>query len=204
LSDEIAEQFVALDRNASLQVRSEAPSARLAGVNIANDPSALKDGVFRRLLTTTQGYSSGLVLTSSLLGFANFALAFMAPVVAVPVAAVLARKAFVDDRDRRRSARRMELKRRSNRYLDEVGFVVHKDFRDSIKRIHRQLRDHYTERAERLERTLGQARVAAEQARRRTDTEGADAGAASLEHAAVALERVKSAAARLVAVGPQA
>ena len=35
LSDEVAEQFLALDRNASLQVQSEAPTGRLAGLSIA-------------------------------------------------------------------------------------------------------------------------------------------------------------------------
>ena len=37
LSDEVAGQFLALDRNASLQVRSEAPASRLAGLSIAKE-----------------------------------------------------------------------------------------------------------------------------------------------------------------------
>jgi hypothetical protein len=200
LSDEIAGQFLALDRNASLQVRSEAPASRLAGLSIAKEAQLVKDGVLRRLVTTSQGYSSGMVLTSSLFGF--FAGPFLlVPVVTLPIAGLMARKAFVDDRDRKRNARRVELKRLSNRYLDEVGFVVYKDSRDAIKRVHRELRDHYAERAERLERTLRQAREAAELARRRTADAAGD-GSASLERAAHAVEQVQSAAARLVAVGP--
>lgn len=201
LSDEVAGQFVALDRNASLQVRSEVPD-RLTGLSITNDPSTMKDGVFRRLVTTSQGYSSGMVLTSSLFGLLAGSFGLLLPVITIPIAGLMARKTYIDDRDRRRNARRVELKRMSNRYLDEVGFVIYKDSRDSIKRIHRELRDHYAERAERLERTLQQAREAAEQARRRIAVEGADAGSASLDQAAVAVEQVKSAAARLVAVGP--
>jgi signal recognition particle receptor subunit beta len=200
LSDEIAGHFLALDRNASLQVRSEAPASRLAGLSIAKEAQFVKDGVLRRLVTTSQGYSSGMVLTSSLFGF--FAGPFLlVPVVTLPIAGLMARKAFVDDRDRKRNARRVELKRLSNRYLDEVGFVVYKDSRDAIKRVHRELRDHYAERAERLERTLRQAREAAELARRRS-ADAAGGGAASLERAAHAVEQVQSAAARLVAVGP--
>ena len=88
----------------------------------------------------------------------------------------------------------------ANRYLDEVGFVVHKDSRDAIKRVHRQIREHYAERAERLERTLQQARAAAEQARQRT----ADGGerrrrrprSTATPHA---VQQLKSAAERLVA-----
>ena len=68
----------------------------------------------------------------------------------------------------------------SNRYLDEVGFVVYKDSRDAVKRVHRELREHYAERAERLERTLRQAREAAEQAA----AERADARTARLEQPA--------------------
>ena len=72
----------------------------------------------------------------------------------LPIAGLMARRAFVDDRDRRRRPAAIELKRMAHRYLDEVGFVVHKDARDAIRAIHRQVREHYLERAERLERTL--------------------------------------------------
>ena len=162
----------------------------------------MKDGVVRRLVTTSQGYSSGMVLTSSLLGCLRRPFLLL-PVVTLPIAGLMARRAFVDDRDRRRTARRIELKRMSNRYLDEVGFVVHKDSRDAVKRIHRQLREHYSERAERLERTLGQAEGAAEQARRRSAAgERACRPDETIDRTAEAVQRVKPAAERLIAAAP--
>ena len=69
----------------------------------------------------------------------------------------------------------------AHRYLDEVGFVVHKDARDSIRTIHRQVREHYLERADRLERTLQQAKAAAEQARQRSGEHAA--GRAAVDRA---------------------
>jgi hypothetical protein len=89
----------------------------------------------------------------------------------------------------------------AHRYLDEVGFVVHKDARDSVRTIHRQVREHYLERADRLERTLQQAKAAAEHARQRSG-EQAPAEQRSIEQAADAVQSVRRAAERLIAAVP--
>ena len=65
----------------------------------------MKDGVVRRLVTTGQGYSSGVVLLSSVVGVVS-AMPWI-PLLALPFAGLMARRAFSDDRDRRRSARRV-------------------------------------------------------------------------------------------------
>lgn len=198
LSDDIAAQFVVFDPDASLPVRIEAPASRLAELSVARDAPVVKDGLVRRLVTTSQGYSSGMVLTSSLFGF--FAGPFLlVPVVTVPIAGLMARRAFVDDRDRRADVRRAELKRSSARYLDEVASVLYTDSRRAVEHVHRQLLVHYAERAERLERTVGQARVAAEHARRGATDGGGSGGAAALDGDAAAVEQLRSAAVRLVA-----
>jgi hypothetical protein len=200
LSDEVASHFLALDRSAAFSVESDAPSGKLAGLSVSREQSALKDGVLRRLVTTGQGYSSGIVLTSSVLGVFGGTF-LLIPALALPIAGLMARRAFVDDRDRRKATRRIELKRMAHRYLDEVGFVVHKDARDSIRTIHRQVREHYLERADRLERTLQQAKAAAEHARQRSG-EQAPAEQRSIEQAADAVQSVRRAAERLIAAVP--
>ena len=157
LSDEIAGQFLALDRNASLQVRSEAP-AESPGRPQHRQGGAVREG---RRAAPARHDVAGLQQWDGADVVAVRVLRRPVPARAGrddPDRRLMARKAFVDDRDRKRNARRVELKRMSNRYLDEVGFVVYKDSRDAIKRVHRELRDHYAERAERLERTLRQAR----------------------------------------------
>lgn len=200
LSDEVAEQFVALDRHAARQVESAAPTERLASLSVNTESTPIRDNLFRRLATTGQGYSSGIVVTSSVLGMIGGAF-LLVPAITLPVAAMMARRAYVDDRDRRRAARRQELKRRANRYLDEVGFIVYKDARDAIKRLHRELREHYTERAAQLERTLQQARQAVEQTARQASPDQPPGGRTELDGDAAVVDRMRRTAARLVAAG---
>ena len=100
LSDEVAAHFLALDRSAAYSVESDAPSTKLAGLSVSREQSGLKDGVLRRLVTTGQGYSSGIVLTSSVLGVFGGTF-LLIPALALPIAGLMARRAFVDDRDRK-------------------------------------------------------------------------------------------------------
>jgi hypothetical protein len=50
------------------------------------------------------------------------------------------------------------------RYVDEVQFMAGKDSRDTLRRVQRQLRDHYTARAEELQRSLAESQGAAQRA----------------------------------------
>ena len=120
--------------------------------------------MLRRVVTTSQGYSSGLVIASSMLGVRAGA-ARGSRCITLPAAGFMARRAFGDDRVRRKAMRTQELKRLASRYLDEISFVVQKDSRDTIRRLHREIREHFIERTEQLERTLQQAVAAAEHAR---------------------------------------
>jgi signal recognition particle receptor subunit beta len=196
LAEEIDAHFATLDREAAFQVDAAVPTDLLAAVHVNREQRALKDGVGRRMITTGQGYSSGIVLFSSVVGVVS-ALPWI-PVLALPFAGFMAKRAFSDDRERRKSARSTELKRLATKYLDEIGFIVHKDSRDTIRRIQRDIREHYARRAEQLERTLQQAMVSAERAR--ASAGEADAGAADHE----AIRDVASVARRLTAGLPVA
>jgi hypothetical protein len=202
LADGVAEQFATFDEHAAYRVESAAPIELLAEVHINREQSLVKDGIIRRVVTTGQGYSSGMVVGSSVLGLLAPAFIWL-PVITLPIAGFMARKAFVDDRARRKMARRQELKRLANRYLDEVGFVVHKDSRDTLRRLHRQIRDHYAQRAEQLEQTLQQALTAAEKARAGEQAGPEAAGdVQAIEQSAGVVQQVRRAADRLVAVAP--
>jgi ferredoxin-NADP reductase len=144
-----------------------------------------------------------MVVGSSVLGLLAPAFIWL-PVITLPIAGFMARKAFMDDRARRKMARRQELKRLANRYLDEVGFVVHKDSRDTLRRLHRQIRDHYAQRAEQLEQTLQQALAAAEKARAGEQAGPASGNVQAIEQSAGVVQQVRRAADRLVAVAPGA
>jgi undecaprenyl pyrophosphate synthase len=115
----------------------------------------------------------------------------------------MARRAFSDDRVRRKAMRTQELKRLASRYLDEISFVVQKDSRDTIRRLHREIREHFIERTEQLERTLQQAVDAAERARA-DHAAGATAPAVSLLRAEDSVRQMRTTAERLVATAPMA
>jgi hypothetical protein len=201
LADEVAQQFVAFDRDVGFQVEVASPADELAGIHVIPETRPMKDGVLRRVVTTTQGYSSGMVLASSM--FALVPTLVWLPFVTLPVAGLMARRAFSDDRIRRRAIRTQELKRLASRYVDEISFVVHKDSRDTIRRVHREIRSHFNERTEQLERTLQQAIEAAERARAQHEA-GTAPATASLERAEDTIRHMRSTADRLVAAAPLA
>ncbi len=87
------------------------------------------------------------------------------PLLALPFAGLLARRAFSEDRDKRLAAERQELVRVGTHHLDEVGFIVHADSRDTLRRLEQDIREYYQSRADELDRTLQQALVAAERQR---------------------------------------
>ncbi len=205
LADEIAEVFVAFDRDAGMQVQALAPAELMSAVQVARDPQVDKGGLIRRLVSTTQGFNSGLVLGSSMLGIIGAHIAVMAlvPVLTVPTAVYMGRRAFFDDRTRRKAQRSVEMKRLASRYLDEISFIVQKHSRDTIRKTHRQIRDHFVERLELLERTLQQAIQAAEAARAK-HAAGLSTSTADHDAEEATVRQLRTTADRLVAVGAMA
>jgi hypothetical protein len=114
----------------------------------------------------------------------------------------MGRRAFFDDRTRRKAQRSAEMKRLSARYLDEITFIVQKHSRDTIRKAHRQIRDHFVERLDLLDRTLQQSIQAAEAGRAKHAAGIAAPSADDAAHATV--RQLRSTADRLVAVGAMA
>jgi hypothetical protein len=75
------------------------------------------------------------------------------------------------EKKRQRENRRAQARNAIRRYCDEVNFRVGKDSRDTLRRIQRQLRDHYSARAEELQRSTSQALQSASAAANRTKTD---------------------------------
>jgi hypothetical protein len=158
----------------------------------------MKDGVVRRIVTTGQGYSGGVMLLSSVVGVVS-AIPWI-PLLALPFAGLLARRAFSDDRDRRLAAQRQEMLRVGTRHLDEVGFIVHADSRDTLRNLEQNIRTHFQTRADELDRTLQQALAAAERGHTAVVAAAATDGSDTADDRAT-LRDVMSIARRLVAVG---
>jgi hypothetical protein len=80
----------------------------------------------------------------------------------------LGRRAIKEERKRQLTMRRQQVKQAVRRYLDEVSFAVSHESREAIRRVQRELRDEFTQRAEQLQRSTREALVAAETAARQT------------------------------------
>jgi replication fork clamp-binding protein CrfC len=114
-------------------------------------------------LTILRGSYSGYLMVG-LLG--NFVGTAMVPFVGIPLAFVLGRKALKEERERQLARQRSEAKNAVRRYCDDVSFQVNKDSKDTLRRIQRQLRDHYTARANEIQKSTSEALKSATEAQR--------------------------------------
>ena len=81
----------------------------------------------------------------------------------------MGRHGLREEKKRQLQQRRTQARNAVRRYCDDVTFVITKDSRDTLRRIHRQLRDHYAERADELNKSSSDAlRAAGEAAKRST------------------------------------
>ena len=91
--------------------------------------------------------------------------------IAVPIGLMMGRAGLKEERKRQLASRQAQAKNAVRKYCDEVSFVMAKDSRDTLRRIQRELRDHYGRRASELQRSTTQALAAANEAAKRTETE---------------------------------
>lgn len=127
----------------------------------AERPEMAGYGIGSKALTALRG-SYGGVLMFGMLG----SIAGMAVVNPISVGAglLLGGKSVYDERERQLTLRRSQARAAVRRYLDDVGFQLGKDSRDTLRRIQRTLRDHFTVQAEELHRSLSESLVAAQRA----------------------------------------
>jgi len=87
----------------------------------------------------------------------------LGPLLPVAAGLVLGRKSLREEKERQLAMRRNQAKTAMRKYVDEVQFQMGKDSRDTLRRVNRQLRDHYTARAEELMRSVTETLNAAQQ-----------------------------------------
>ncbi|CAM2789261.1 dynamin family protein [Skermania piniformis] len=77
--------------------------------------------------------------------------------IGLGIALVMGHRGLREEKQRQLELRQREAGAAVRRYCDQVGFVMGKDSRDTLRLIQRQLRDHYTELAEQLDRSNTEA-----------------------------------------------
>jgi hypothetical protein len=138
-------------------------------------------------LTILRGSYSGMLMFTVLGGMVAVA-APLLPIVAPGVGLLMGRGALKDEKKRQLTKRRGQAKNAMRRYCDEVSFQVNKDSRDTLRRVQRQLRDHYSARSEELHRSITESlKVAADSAKT-----GEDEKVARIRHVEAELARIKA------------
>jgi hypothetical protein len=122
----------------------------------------------RRLLTGMKGGYSGLLMFGMLGTMVGFTL--MNP-ISVGAALLMGKKTIGDERRRIIAKRQGDAKMALRRYIDDVTFHVGKDSRDMLRGVQRVLRDHFTQTAEEMKRSLQESLKAAESSVKATKAE---------------------------------
>src|SRR4029079_11220509 len=117
-------------------------------------------------VSAMRGTSGGMLMLNAFAGITGVALA--APFLAT-VGLLLGRKALKDERTRQLLQRRNLARQTVRKYADDLTFGVGKDSRDTLRRINRQLRDHFLNRAEELTASTSESLAAAQQAVRSSE-----------------------------------
>jgi hypothetical protein len=91
--------------------------------------------------------------------------------IGIGIGLVMGHRGLREEKKRQVQRRRAEARNAVRRYCDEVIFVASKDSRDTLRRVQRELRDHYSGLAEELNRSNSQALAGASEAAKRSQSD---------------------------------
>jgi Dynamin family len=140
----------------------------LAGIQAMELRSGEPFGIGQKALSGLRGGYVG-VLMFGMLG-TLIGLSLINP-FSIGAGVLLGAKGFTDDRRRVFAKRQAEAKAAIRRYADDVIFQAGKESRELLRRVQRDLRDYYIDRAEETNRSLKESLTAAEQSARASQEE---------------------------------
>jgi hypothetical protein len=91
--------------------------------------------------------------------------------IGIGIGLVLGHRGLREEKKRQIAKRRSEAKNEMRKYCDKITFVAAKDSKDTLRRVQRELRDHYTTLAEELARSNAKALTGATEAAKKTQAE---------------------------------
>lgn len=160
LGQRVAEHFAVDEEQVALEFTVGDPVQLVDQVGVEAEIDVEVMGAGQKLWTGVRGGYMGVIMLSMLGGMIGLALGPLLPVAA---GLVLGRKSLRDEKERQLAMRRNQAKNAMRKYVDEVQFQLAKDSRDTLRRVNRQLRDHYAARAEELMRSVTETLNAAAQ-----------------------------------------
>ncbi|MGH4011787.1 MAG: dynamin family protein [Pseudonocardiaceae bacterium] len=160
LATQVADHFAEDEERLLPKLRTEVADA-LGEVRAMQLREGESFGIGRRALTGLRGGYVG-VLMFGMLG-TLVGLSLINP-FSVGAGLLLGGKTITDERRRIVSRRQNDAKTAVRRYIDDVIFQASKETRDMLRRVQRDLRDHFTTQAEETNRSLTDSLRAAERA----------------------------------------
>jgi hypothetical protein len=161
LTARVAEHFGEDGSDIVVELDVANPTEVLTGVDANTDVDLMKMGVGGQGLSALKGSYGGMLMFGMLGNMIGLAIANPATVV---IGLFMGRSALRGEKDRQLNMRRNQARQAHRKYTDEVGFVVGKDSRDTLRRTQRRMRDFFAARAEELHRSTSGALAAAQQA----------------------------------------
>lgn len=155
LSLDVAVHFDTGQSQLVAQLDIHSASGVLERVSVDTEIEMEAMGVGGKGLSALRGSYSGFLMVTLLGGLLS--VGALALPVGLGAGLLMGRKALKDEKERALARRRADAKNAVRRYCDEVSFQVSKDSRDTLRRVQRQLRDHYSSRAEELNTSTSEA-----------------------------------------------
>ncbi len=167
LSERVGEHF----REASggmyrhFDVHDPTPLADAGGLGDDLDLQKMRV-VKQALVALKSAYGSAMMFTvlGSMVGV-------MLGPIGIGIGLVLGHRGLKEEKKRQIQKRRSEARNAVRKYCDKITFVAAKDSKDTLRRVQRELRDHYTTLAEELNKSNAKALTAATEAAKKTEAE---------------------------------
>lgn len=167
LSEQVADHFREASGEVLEQFAVYNPTPLLTQAQLDHSVKLEKMSVGKQTMLALRSTYSGMIMFTMLSSLAHIALGPLG----IGIGLVMGRKGLRDEKERQMQARRGQAKNAIRRYSDEVSFVTGKDSRDTLRRIQRQLRDHYSARADELNKSNAAALQSANDVAKRTQSE---------------------------------
>ncbi|RSM64514.1 dynamin [Actinoplanes sp. ATCC 53533] len=167
LSDDVATHFQEAAGQALRQVAVTDPVSLAGAAQVDHKIELAKMKVGKQAMVALKSAYGGALMFTMLGTLAGVALG----PIGVGIGLVMGRKGLREEKKRQRTNRQSQARNAIRRYCDEVSFVMTKDSRDTLRRIQRQLRDHYSGLADELSQSNTRALSAAAEAAQRTKSE---------------------------------
>lgn len=165
LSADVGSHFDFAGEKAFESLKIDNPLRVLGEITLAEDLEMKNVSTAGKGMTLLRSSYSGVLMCTMIGSFA--AIPVTTPFI-IGAGLVFGRKGIKDEEERLVAQRRAQARQAARRYCDDVTFNVNKDSRDTLRRVQRQLRDHYSERTKELQRSTMEARKAAAEAEKKT------------------------------------